>query len=165
MPKHGCTPDSLSYNPLLHGFCKEEKMDRAIEYLEIMVSGGCYPDILTYYTCSPRCAETGRLISRLRYLTCSLAAKALGRGAWQHPQWGTLLLFQIFLGSSPVSPIILPADGRAPEGNQYPPRLRTLSISIRYNPSAAFRKIKILVKSNRIYMFIVNNNCYVTYVS
>nr|GLL18339.1 pentatricopeptide repeat-containing protein At1g09900 [Ipomoea trifida] len=48
MPKHGCTPNALSYNPLVHAFCKEKKMDRAIEYLEVMVSRGCYPNIVTY---------------------------------------------------------------------------------------------------------------------
>ncbi|KAI3677487.1 hypothetical protein L6452_36751 [Arctium lappa] len=42
------TPNSLSYNLLLHGFCKEKTLNRAIEYLDIMVSRGCYPDIPTY---------------------------------------------------------------------------------------------------------------------
>ncbi|KAJ8442614.1 hypothetical protein Cgig2_026556 [Carnegiea gigantea] len=50
MPKYGCAPNSFSYNPLLHAFCKDCKMQRAIEYLGMMVSGGCHPDIVTYAT-------------------------------------------------------------------------------------------------------------------
>ncbi|KAL6965004.1 hypothetical protein U1Q18_036060 [Sarracenia purpurea var. burkii] len=79
MPKHGCTPDSLSYNPLLHGFCKEEKMDRAIEYLEIMVSGGCYPNIVTYYTLLTTLCRDGKVDIAVEILNLQLSSK----GAWQ----------------------------------------------------------------------------------
>ncbi|CAJ1970539.1 unnamed protein product [Sphenostylis stenocarpa] len=48
MPKHSCTPNSRSYNPLIEGFCNKKSVVRAIEYLEIMISWGCYPDVVTY---------------------------------------------------------------------------------------------------------------------
>lgn len=41
MHEHECQPNSLSCNFMIYGFCKEKKMDRAVEYSKRMVSRGC----------------------------------------------------------------------------------------------------------------------------
>lgn len=46
---------------MLIGFCKERKMDRTVEYLEIMVSRDCYPDIVTYNTLLTALCKDGKV--------------------------------------------------------------------------------------------------------
>jgi leucine-rich PPR motif-containing protein len=53
MPEFGCTPNVVSYNILLKGFCNEKRAEEALELLRRMASDqgrSCPPDVVSYNT-------------------------------------------------------------------------------------------------------------------
>lgn len=46
--KDSISPDSLSFNILIHGFCKARKLDQAYKVIEDMRKHGFHPDVITY---------------------------------------------------------------------------------------------------------------------
>lgn len=43
-------PDTCSFNIMMRGLCRMNKVDKAFEFFEIMIKVGCYPDHVTYNT-------------------------------------------------------------------------------------------------------------------
>ncbi|TQD84418.1 hypothetical protein C1H46_030031 [Malus baccata] len=56
----GLTPDAYSYDPLVSTFCKEGRLDLAIEFLDYMISDGCLPDIVNYNTILAALCKNGK---------------------------------------------------------------------------------------------------------
>ncbi|CAN6562611.1 unnamed protein product [Malus baccata var. baccata] len=56
----GLTPDAHSYDLLVSTFCKEGRLDLAIEFLDYMISDGCLPDIVNYNTILAALCKNGK---------------------------------------------------------------------------------------------------------
>ncbi|XP_017215359.2 pentatricopeptide repeat-containing protein At5g64320, mitochondrial-like isoform X1 [Daucus carota subsp. sativus] len=48
MTKHGCVPNSVIYQTLIHALCKVNRINDVIRYLEEMFLMGCTPDVDTF---------------------------------------------------------------------------------------------------------------------
>ncbi|KAL9305928.1 putative tetratricopeptide-like helical domain superfamily [Arabidopsis thaliana] len=48
MIQRGIAPNTITYSSLIDGFCKENRLDEANQMLDLMVTKGCDPDIVTY---------------------------------------------------------------------------------------------------------------------
>jgi len=49
MVEKGLKPDTYNSDPLILAYCKEGRLDLAIEFMDYMISNGCIPDIINYY--------------------------------------------------------------------------------------------------------------------
>ena len=50
MPQEGLEPNIVTYNIMVHGLCKEGKLEEANDLLSIMEEEGCALDLITYNT-------------------------------------------------------------------------------------------------------------------
>jgi leucine-rich PPR motif-containing protein len=53
MPELGCTPNVVSYNTLLKGFCNDNRAEEALELLHMMANNkgrSCRPNVVSYTT-------------------------------------------------------------------------------------------------------------------
>ena len=50
MVEWGCSPNVVSYNTLINGFCKEKRIDEEINLFHVMSNKGVTPDVVTYST-------------------------------------------------------------------------------------------------------------------
>ncbi|KAM1175290.1 hypothetical protein ACFX19_028312 [Malus domestica] len=64
---NGLTPDAYSYDPLVSTFCKEGRLDLAIEFLDYMISDGCLPDIVNYNTILAALCKNGKANQALQH--------------------------------------------------------------------------------------------------
>ena len=48
MITRGIDPDTITYNSLIDGLCIENRLDEANQMMDVMVSKGCEPSIVTY---------------------------------------------------------------------------------------------------------------------
>ncbi|CAL2255542.1 unnamed protein product [Prunus armeniaca] len=62
MKAHGCLPNAVMYSALLDGFCRSEKMERALELLTEMEKegGDCSPNVVTYTSVIQKLCDKGR---------------------------------------------------------------------------------------------------------
>jgi pentatricopeptide repeat protein len=47
MPKQGCLPNMFSYTILIDGLCKKGQIEKAIDFIDDMISKGYQPDVMT----------------------------------------------------------------------------------------------------------------------
>ena len=50
MVSKGCTPEVISYTTLINGYCKSQRMDKAMDLFQEMCQRELIPDVVTYNT-------------------------------------------------------------------------------------------------------------------
>jgi len=50
MHRKGLAPDHITYNTMIHGYCKASNVNEAFELLDEMMRNGLMPNIVTYNT-------------------------------------------------------------------------------------------------------------------